>query len=450
MDPLTASGLGSGLDIKALVDQLVAAERQAPNDRINLAEARINRQVSSVGKLKGALADFHAKLETLTDLEKFLGRRTTVGNPDVLSISADTSSATGTYSIEVTSLAASQKVASETFVDAATAIGYGTLTLNVGGAIFEVDIDSAANTLADVRDGINAISTDTGVVAAIVTADDGARLVLTGAAGTEGAFSVTASGGDGGLSVFDYAVGTPGTYTEITAAADAALKIDGFDVTSSGNTITGAIEGVTLNLLDADPGVPFEISIVPDEASANVALTRFVSSYNALLDAIQSETAYDPEAGVSGALLGDSLTRRIQSTIRGAISGSADDTNATYRTLAEIGLTTTSTGKLELNDAKLQEVIAIDFEAVGQLFSEEGSVGSKLFDIVSTYVDTDGFIESREDRLQSQLEVLREARTRLDARMEAVRERFQRQFNAMDVLVAQLGTTSQFLAQQLG
>jgi flagellar hook-associated protein 2 len=450
VEGLTASGLGSGLDIKALVDQLVAAERQAPNDRLNLAEARVNRQVSSIGKLRSALADFRDRLEALNDIDEFLGRKASVSVEDVLSVTADTDSATGTFEIEVATLAAGQKIGSQSFVDVAAPVGYGTLTISTGSATVAVEISDQANTLADIRDAIDAVSSDTGVEATIVTADDGARLVLTGAEGSANGFSIVASGGDGGLAAFDYSVGTPGTYTEIAAAADAVLTIDGFSVTSSGNVVADAIEGVTLNLLEADPGNPFSVTITSDDEKAKLSLTSFVAAYNVLSETIKAETSFNAKTGEGGALLGDSLIRRIQGTVRSAISEVSDDTSAAFRTLAEIGIATTSDGRLELDDGKLSEAIATDITGVGQLFSAEGSIGTKLLERVAAFIESDGFIESREDRLRDRLEDLGEARERLEQRLEAVRERFQRQFNAMDSLVAQLGTTSQFLAQQLG
>ena len=450
MDSLTASGLGSGLDIKALVDQLVAAERQAPNDRLNLAEARVNREVSSIGKLKSALAEFSSKLEVLSDQDSFFGREVFAGTEDIVSVTAQNSAATGTWSIEVTSLAAGQKIASQAFADTATAIGYGSLTIDVGGQLFEVEIDEGANTLNDIADALNDVLGDTGVAASIVTVDDGARLVLTGPPGASNEFSITASGGDGGLTVFDYAVGTPGAYTEIEAAADAVLSVDDFAVTSDSNSVTGVIEGVTIELLDTDPGNPFTISVTRDEAKAKLALTNLVAAYNKLFDTITSETAYDSETGASGALLGDSLTRRIQTTIRSAISSVDDDQTAAFRTFAEIGLVTTSAGRLEIDDARLTEAISADLIGIADMFSTDGRIGKSLIDSVEVFVESDGFIDSRQERLNGRLDELREARERLDERLEAIRERYQRQFNAMDLLVSQLSTTSQFLARQLG
>lgn len=449
-EPLTAAGLGSGLDVKALVDQLVAAERQAPSNRLNLAEARANREVSSIGKLKSALAEFRDRLESLTNTDEFIGRKTSVSVEETISLSADTDSATGTFEVEIASLAEGQKVATQASADVATAVGYGTLTISTASAIVEVEIDQEANTLADIRDAIAAVSADTGVNASIVNADDGARIILTGAEGSVNTFSIAASGGDGGLAALDYAVGTPGTYTEITAAADAVITIDGFTVTSEGNTVAEAIEGVTLDLLKADPGNPFTVTIEGDADKSNLALTSFVGAYNLLASTIKSETSFNADSGESGALLGDSLIRRIQGTVRSALSEISDDTSAEFRTLAEIGILTTSDGRLELDDAKLSDAIATDINAVAELFAGEGSIGEKLLASVSSYVESDGFIEAREDRLRDRLDVISESRERLELRMESVRERLQRQFNAMDSLVAQLGTTSQFLAQQLG
>jgi flagellar hook-associated protein 2 len=451
MEGLTASGLGSGLDIKALVDQLVAAERQAPNDRLNLAEARVNREISSIGKIKSALAGLKDVLEKLSDPAKFQVRKVSVAEEALLSVSADSEAAPASYSIDIQSLASRQKIASSAFADAATAIGYGTLSISVGGAAFNVEISEEANTLADIRDAINSATTNTGVVASIVVADDGARLVLTGReTGSSNTFSVTSSGGDGGLAAFDYAIGTPGSYTEIAAAADAVVIVDGFTVTSASNTVTGAIEGVTLTLLKADPGNAFEFDVALDKDASKVTLSELIGAYNGVATAIAKETEYDAEAGLSGALLGDSTVRGIQDALRRGLSSIVGDSSSAYRTLAEIGVVTTAKGRLDLKSDRLDAAFASDFDGIGRLLAGEDGIASRLLERVEAYLASDGQIEGREDRLRGRLDDLKEDRERLEQRLEAVRKRYQLQFNAMDLFVSQLNTTSQFLAQQLG
>jgi flagellar hook-associated protein 2 len=450
MADLTATGLGSGLDIKSLVDQLVAAERRPANDRLNLAEARVNREISSIGKVKSALAAFKVVLEKVSDLSKFQQRVASVDNEDLLAATATSKAVPGTYSVEILALATRQKIASEAFATADSAVGTGTLTIDVNGESFDVEIDAEANTLLDIRDAINNAGGNSGVAASIVTGIDGAHLVLTSRdAGAGGAFSISASAG-GGLEVLDYAIGTPGTYTEIDAAGDASLLVDGFEVASDGNNVTGVIDGITLDLLGAEPGTTVTLTVSLDEQASRDTLAEFVASYNALANTIRKETEFDLENNVRGALLGDSAVRGIQDSLRRELSRVVDDAGLSYATLAEIGIVTTTTGTLEINDARLDAAFAADFDGVGRLFANEGGIGAQLESLVERFLGDSGQIETRQDRLRSRLDVIKEDRDRLDQRIEAVRARLEKQFNAMDQLISQLTTTSQFLAQQLG
>lgn len=450
MDGLTATGLGSGLDIKALVDQLVAAERRPVNDRLNLAEARVNREISSIGKVKSALAAFKVVLEKIGDLSKFQQRRATVGDEQLLSATATSDAAPGTYSIEILALATRQKIASQAFATADSAVGSGTLTIDVNGEVAAIEIDPEANTLLDIRDAINDASGNPGVTASIVTGVDGAHLVLTSRdPGAGRAFSITGSAGDG-LEVFDYSSATPGSYTEIGAAADASLLIDGFAVTSDGNTVAGALDGVTLDLLDAEPGTTVTLTVSLDEQASRDTLAEFVASYNALVSTIKKETEFNLENDVRGALLGDSAIRGIQDSLRRELSRVVADAGLSFATLAEIGIVTTTTGTLEINDSRLDAAFAADFDGVGRLFANEGGIGKQLLSLAERFLGDSGQIETRQDRLRARLDVIGEDRERLDQRIEAVRRRLELQFNAMDQLISQLTTTSQFLAQQLG
>ena len=449
MAELTAAGLGSGLDIKSLVDQLVAAERQPVNDRLNLAEARVNREISSVGKVKNALAAFKDVLAKLSDLDKFQQRAASVSAEETIAVTASSKAVPASYSIEVGALATRQKVASQTFADVQAPIGWGTLTITIDGEAFAVDVDAEAMALVDVRDAINDAAS--GVEATIITTTDGARLVLTSReTGANQEFSIAASGGDGGLAVFDYSTAVPGTYSVVTSAADASLTIDGFAVTSSGNTVSDAIEGVTIELLAANPGEPATFEISFDRGASRDILANFVAAYNALANTIKKETEFDFEAGLRGALLGDSTTRGIQSSLRRELSRVVGGAGLSFSTLAEIGIVTTLSGTLEIDASRLDAAFASDFDGIGRLFANEDGIGSQMLPLVERFLDSDGQIKSRQDRLRARLDDIGDDRERLEQRIETVRRRLELQFNAMDLLVSQLNTTSQFLAQQLG
>ena len=68
---------------------------------------------------------------------------------------------------------------------------------------------------------------------------------------------------------------------------------------------------------------------------------------------------------------------------------------------------------------------------------------------VGSYTGTDGAFTLRSNGLNAQIKDVAAQRTALDARMEAVGNRYKAQFVAMDALVGQMSNTSNYLAQQL-
>ncbi len=449
---LQATGLGSGLDINGLVEQLVAAERQPVSNRLNLQEARTNAELSALGKLKSALSSFQDSLNGLSELENFQQRKTTVEDDTLIAASADSAAVPGRYDVEVLSLASRQKLASDPFASVDSAVGDGQLGISILGVTSSITIDPTANTLADIRDAINDAPDNPGVIATIVTADDGARLLVSSRdPGADQTITITTTGGDGGLAalVYDPLSGT-NPMTQLEKAADASALIDGFAVSSDSNTVVNAIEGVTIDLLDTAPGTRVELAVDYDEPAGNAAVGAFVNAYNALLDTIAEVTSFNAETGEAAALLGDSVVRGIKDTLRREVGNAIDLPGAPFRTLAEIGITSEPSGKLSLDDTKLSELITAEFDAVGALFAGDTGVATRLGDQLEEILKSTSTINLRETRLKDDLETIGDRRTRLDERMEGVRERLLRQFNAMDRLLGSLNNTSQFLTQQLG
>lgn len=450
---VSAPGVGSGLDVNSLVEQLVAAERQPVANRINLAEARVNQELSALGQLKSSIASFQDALDLLSDIDNFQVRTVDLDAEDFISVTASSEAVKGSYDIEVQALANAQKLASQAFVDTVTPIGTGDITISLGGSVMLVSIADGANTLEDIRDAINDSQDNPGVSATIVTADDGARLILNSdKTGVANQIVVATSGGDGGLAVFDYdPLSGTNPMTELQAATDAVAVIDGFTVTNSTNTIDAAVEGLSISLLDAEVGNSTRVTIDFDQSAANAALTSFVDSYNSLASTIDQLTSFDAETGVAGTLLGDSIVRDIESSVRREISSVVDlGFDAPFSLLAEIGITTDLSGKLEIDTTKSADAIAENFDDVGRLFAkEDDGIAVRLDAVLARINDEEGTIDLREDRLNGRLEELKDQRDRLDERMVGVQARLFKQFSALDTLLAQFQSTSSFLTASL-
>ena len=447
----TISGIGSGLDINGIVEQLVAAERAPTNNRLNLQEARANAELSAVGQLKSALSTFQDSLEALSELENFQQRSVAISDDELLTATVDSSAVPGTYDIEVKSLASIQKLRSGAFTDGDTVVGTGDLTISVGAETAIITIPATANTLVGIRDTINAADNNPGIAATIVNAEDGAYLILTTReTGAENQIKITQSGGDGGLAslTYDAALGT-NPLTEVEAAADAQIIIDGLSISSATNSVSGAIDGVVIDVLAAAPGSIVDLDVTLDSDAASASVEEFVSAYNALINTIVSVTTFNAETGEAAPLLGDSVVRSIKNSIRREITSVVDIENVNFSTLSEIGLQTEASGTLELDSDILSAAIAEDFDGVGLLFASDNGIAKQLGTIIEGFLSSAGQISNREITLNDQLERITTQRESLDARMASVQERLLRQFNAMDQLVAQLNNTSTFLATQL-
>ena len=179
MASIVSTGIGSGLDIAGIVQQLVAAEGQPVESRIAQQEARAQAKLSAFGSLKSALSDLRDKLSVMSSLDSFLVRKAVSDDEAIFTATARTDALPGSYSLEVVQLAQSQRLTSGAFVDSDTAIGTGTLTLTVGTTTADIEITTGNNTLAGIRDAINEAPDNPGVAATIVNADSGSYLIVT-------------------------------------------------------------------------------------------------------------------------------------------------------------------------------------------------------------------------------------------------------------------------------
>ena len=453
MPTIQSPGIGSGLDINSIVSQLVAAERAPLEQRILRQEARITTQISALGTLKGALSAFKSALGPLSDEKDFSPLTTTVSDEEIFTATAGTDAVPGTYEIEVVALAQAHQLASAAFSGGSEAVvGTGTLTITYGTTSFEVTIDEENNTLDAIRDAINAAKDNPGVQATLIHESGGTRLVLTGSdTGAGNAITVTHSGGDGGLAQLAYDPANGVTdLTEIRAAQDAHVRIAGFDHYSSTNTISEAIDGVTLDLKAAEPGTQVTLSVAYDTARTIERVKQFVTAYNTLQGQLANLRSYTPQTGASGPLLGDALLRSIEEQIRTDLTDPVGGATGDLRTLASIGVTKTVDGKLELDENRLKEALSTDRRAVAAIFGSEDGIAARLSEHIEAHLDsTSGDIAARDRSLQDSLKHIERDKEALDLRMEAIAARYLRQFTALDTMLAQLNSTAAYLAQQL-
>jgi flagellar hook-associated protein 2 len=314
-----------------------------------------------------------------------------------------------------------------------------------------VTIDTTKNTLAGIRDAINAALDNKGVRAAIINSTGGAVLTLTSTnTGLAKALRVTQSGGDGGLAALVYDPGVTTNLTEVAPARDASIKVEGFSATSAGNSFANVIDGVTINVVAAEPGTIKTLTVSNDNSAAVDNVKKFVQDFNAAVATMSQLRRYNPTTKDAGPLLGDAMLRGIEANLRGMIADKVPGATTPYDSLSSIGITTQLDGTMRLDESKLSSALGASFDAVGKLFGLAAGVGAKMHTYLDTQLKSDAVISTRTDGLNGQRRLNDRERDVLEARMKSVEQRYRKQFSSLDTVLAGLQQTSAFLTQRLG
>ena len=472
------SGLGSGIDIDSIVTAMVNAERAPKTNQLDRLESQTVTKISAIGTLTGALNTFKSALDSLNKTSLFEARTASSSNSSVVKVTADSKAPAGSYNVQVQQLASSSKVALQSITDAANAkFSTGQLEISAGDTSISVNVTETNNTLSGMRDAINEAGKDKGISATIITDDSGSRLVLNSTHTGDGAdvnVDVTEDGiSSGTVSLLTQQFSPqvdpddPGAFIKpdsgsgaggvISVARSAKLSIDGLQLERKSNTITDALEGVTLNLAsvqsaaDIADGKTVAVTVGTDKGSVKTNLQKFVDAYNSLMTTAGSLTAVAEVQGSTtpavGPLVGDSTVRNLLAGLRSELVEMTSGTG--IKALADLGVTTGKDGTLSIDDAKLTKSLDSNYEQVGGYLTGEKGLMGRLSSSVANYLGDDGVLRKRTDALHETKNNVDKQREALKLRIESLQTRLYAQYNAMDSLVGQLSRTSESLASML-
>lgn len=445
--PIIAGGVGSGLDINGLVSQLVEAEAEPVNTRLNAQEIDLGSELSAFGTLKSALSAFQTSVGKLEDETAFQVFTANSSNEDVFTASADKTAVAGSYDIEVIQLATAEKLATKDYSAATDIVGTGTLDISLGSDTFQLTIDSSNSTLEGIRDAINSASDNPGVTATLISVDSGTQMILSSnKVGSSNTIGVVANDDDGsdGYNLRDIRTSKLDTLQD---AQDAIIEVDSQEVTRDSNSFSDVITGVSFNLVSDDIGTVEKLTIASDTQAIKKDIEGFVNNYNTLVGVMKGLSNFDQSTLVAGPLNGDSVVRGIQNTLRQALSTTVTD--GVFSNLSELGISFGENGNLDINETVLDEQLSSNLNDVNTFFSSATGMAQTFSTALSGYTDNDGIIDSRTDGLQNRLDGLDDKRDALTRRMSSYEARLTAQFTAMDILVSQLQSTGSFLTQQL-
>lgn len=440
MATLSTGGLGSGLDINTMVSQLVAAERGPTDTRLANMEAQLQAKISAVGTVKSAFSDFRTSLAALRTPSSLDKVSASSSDTSILTASADSTAKIGSYALTVKALAQADIQGSQGFSGTGAVVMAAvpqTLTIQVGTASKDITIDSSNNTLAGIRDAINAAGT--GATASIVN-DGGANgyhlLLKSNSTGVSNAITVT----DPSASL---------TFTSKQAAQDALVNINGMDISSASNTLSTAVDGVTFNLAQAQPSKTVNVSVAADSSNFSSSVKALVDKYNAVVDAVKQVSSYDPASKQAGPLLSDSGVRTAFGQIRSIMGQAVSGLSGSVTSARDVGITTQQDGKLAFDTAKFNSAFSANKDNVIALFTSDNGLSNRLDTALGGIVGTGGLLDARSSGLQKSVDQIGKDKDALNTRMTTYQARLLKQFNAMDQLVGQLNSTGSAFSQQM-
>lgn len=459
MASITSLGVGSGLDLSGLLNQLDSAERLKLQP-LTQQKAANQSKISAYGRLQGGLSSLQAAVGRLNDAKTFEGMSSTLSGSG-LAVATTSSAAPGTYQVKVDQLARAQSLATGEVADRTAALGAGTLAITIGSgseaSSLSIEVNSDNNSLEGIRNAINAEKG--GVTASIVNTGTGSRLVLTSdKTGTASTMTVSFVEADGGsdeqlsalFAAYDEST-NPNGLRETVAAQDAQVTVNGIALSSQSNTFEDSLEGITLTATAV--GEQQTLTISRDTTTMKGAVNNFIEAYNTLVGTMSSLTSYNAETRVAGELLGDAALRGVQSQLRSALSGLSEA--GAYKGLSDLGISLQLDGKLKLEKPeRLDAALAGNITDLATFFGGTSSVSStdgfagKLGSTLTTLLDSNSALNRSVEGLKTRNKGLDERYARMESGIEQVVERYRSQFAQLDSLIANMNATSTYVAQQ--
>ena len=452
MSDISMMGAFSGVDM-SMINSIMNAEA-AKGVRFTDQKQKYTASQNAWKDMNTRLDNLYKRLDDLQNPETFNSKAVNMTGPENVKVTASTSAATGNYQLQVAQLATQARLTGDQVVvtgDIRTELGHsGTLTVNA------VDINiEASDSLRSISEKINQSSEATGVRSNIV--DN--RLVLTHTEYGETPDIIIGGDvtGELGLSGIDTVSGQ-----------NSRFSIDGLTIERSSNTVDDAIDGVTFELTNVHTGSETtRVSVTEDLDKAAETLQKFVEQYNSTQSFITSQLSVgDPSASgnKTGTLAGDGTLMRLQSSLRSMVS-SRESHGTLIKGLQELGVSVDRSGVASFDRDKLETQIRTNPNEVKDFFSSSTTIPGEageadvterkgfsrdMRSFVNQYISSSsGVIKTRQDTYDRMIRDVNKRIERFDERLAMRKDRYIRQFSALDAAMMQAESQMTMMFNQL-
>ena len=471
---VSSIGIGSGLDVNGIVTSLLAVEK-VPLTKLQNDATTIQTKLSAFGQIQSFVSSFRDAASQLQTASNYAVTSAASSDASSVTAASTTDAVPGSYAVSVTSLASTQSTVSATgqFSAGTDAVGTGSITISLGtwstgqtaftakpgASDIVIPIGATENTLAGIRDKINAANA--GVSATLIVDANGTRLALqSSTTGAANGFRISTTDDDGnntdaqGLSrlAFDPPAATIGT-TLTQSAGNTKATINGIAVETTGSTLDGVVSGITFNLGKVTSS-PVTVAITRNTDSVKSMVTNFVASYNALASFLSSATAYDPATKTAALLQGDATTTSLQNQLRTTVSQPSIASTA-FGTLSDIGLEFQKDGRLKVNDTKLSAALtklpalATALTQVDTATPGNNGLAKKITTWADGLLSANGSLAGKTKAIQSQIASNQSDQDKLTARIAADETRIRAQYTTLDTTLSNANALQKYVTQQI-
>ena len=402
----------------------------------------------------GLLANINNDLNSLSTAVNFLtdilgplaAQAAKSSQPSIVTASAQPAAPAGDHTIVVSTLATQGTLYTDAVANGDTSILPGNAPSadfqfqvgGVSGATHDVAISQGSNdTLTTLASYINSQSWE--VTASVITDASGARLAFYGQ--TTGSTSALAVTNNTSSLNFNPPIG----------GTNASFTVDGIPFSSTTNTVTGALPGVTLNLLGAFPGVPVQLSVESDANQAGQAIASFVSAYNAVIGDLNQQFTVDPSTNSQGPLAPDGSLRALQSRLLSDSTYSPG--SGPFTNLASLGISLNDDGTLKINSSQLSSALSTDPSSVLNFFQNTSGTGfanSFAKDLQSLTDPTQGLLNLDLIQNRNQQQDLSNSISNFQDRLSAQQKQLVTEFSQVNALIEEFPFLLQAINLQLG
>jgi flagellar hook-associated protein 2 len=460
MATISSPGIGSGLDIKSIVSQLVAVEKQ-PLDKLKLQASATQAKISAFGQIQSLVSALSDAASALTSVTGWNGVSATSSDSASVSVSAIGGTQPTQFNVEVQTLAQVQATASAALLPVGGAVGAGTLRLEIGqwsggtftaGSGTPVDLTiSATDTVSDVASKIN--GANAGVTATVLSDASGERLLLRGKnTGVAAGFrlSVTADADGNTTDALGLSRLVNGS-TVTQAASDAAATINGIAVSSSTNTFANSVAGVTFTAQKLTTG-PVTVTIAKDASAVQTKVAAFVKAYNDINGVLNDALKYDAATKTAGMFQGDAMTLSLQNALRSAVQSTTTGSSV-FGSLSDIGISVLRGGNLEIDSTKLSSAMG-NMDELKKFFASTGTgtaqgIAGRFKDLTSAMLSPTGFFQNEQNALQHDLDKNSQDQQRVNDHAAKVEADLNRRYSALDAQIASLNALNNYMSQQI-